>query len=146
MEADAMEEFNDREDFEITFFTFVHRGSIDNGMSFFYVIDFMRREGRVNNILSEIGERLVIVMRDGDVGMNREAAMAPGAHFISESLRDALIIFEHSKHFFAEDESSLRGIDVREGMEVIGGVKDAVGNEAMNMGMPGKEIAEGLNR
>ncbi|OGF66332.1 MAG: hypothetical protein A2Y62_21465 [Candidatus Fischerbacteria bacterium RBG_13_37_8] len=30
MEADAMEEFNDREDFEITFFTFVHRGSIDN--------------------------------------------------------------------------------------------------------------------
>ena len=54
MKADAMEEFNNREDFEITFFTFVHRGSIDNGMSFFYVSDFIRGEGRVNNILGKV--------------------------------------------------------------------------------------------
>jgi len=77
MKADAMEEFNDREDFEITFFTFMHRGGIDNGMSFFDVIDFIRGERGVNNILSEIGESLVVVMRDGDIGMNGEAAVAP---------------------------------------------------------------------
>jgi hypothetical protein len=54
MEADAMEEFDDREDFEITFFCFVHGGGIDNGISFFYVVNFMRREGGVNDILSEV--------------------------------------------------------------------------------------------
>jgi hypothetical protein len=77
MEADAMEEFDDREDFEITFFTFMHRGGIDDGIRIFDVIDFIRGEGWMNTILGEIGERLVIVIRDGDVGMNREAAMAP---------------------------------------------------------------------
>ena len=86
MKADAMEEFDDREDFEITFFTFMHRGGIDDGIRIFDVIDFIRGERRVNNILSEIGESLVVVMRDGDIGMNREAAMEPGAHFINESL------------------------------------------------------------
>ena len=72
-----MEEFNDRKDFEITFFTFMHRGGIDDGIRIFDVIDFSRGERGVNNILSEIGESLVIVMRDGDIGMNGESAMAP---------------------------------------------------------------------
>lgn len=52
-------------------------------------------------------------MRDGDVGMNGEACMVPGAHFINERLRDALLIFECGKYFFAEDESSLSRIDIR---------------------------------
>ena len=78
----------------------VHGGGIDDGISFFYVVNFIRGERGVNNILSEIGESLVIVMRDGDIGMNAKAAMAPGAHFINESLRDTLVIFEESKHFF----------------------------------------------
>ncbi|OGF67203.1 MAG: hypothetical protein A2Y62_09440 [Candidatus Fischerbacteria bacterium RBG_13_37_8] len=107
MEADAMEEFDNREDFEITFFTFVHRGGIEDGISFFYVIDFMRRKGVMDNILSEIGESQLIVIRDGDVGMNRESAMAPGAHFINEFFIDTLIIFEDGEYFFAEDEISL---------------------------------------
>ena len=141
-----MKEFDDRENFEITFFTFVHRGGIDNGMSFFYVIAFIRRERGVNNILSEIAESLVVVMRDGDIGMNGEAVMMPGSHFINECLRYTLIIFEHSNHFFAEDIVSFGGIDMRERMEVIGGVKDAISDEAVYVGMPGEEITEGLNR
>jgi hypothetical protein len=146
MKANAMKEFNDREDFEITFFTFVHRGGIEDGIRIFYVVYFIRGEGGMNNILSEIGESLVVVMRDGDIGMNREAAMAPGAHFINESLRDALIIFEHSKHFFAEDDVGFRGIDMRERMEVAIRIKDAISNEAVDVGMPGEEITESLNR
>src|SRR4030043_903158 len=85
-------------------------------------------------------------MRDGSVDMNGEAAMAPGAHFINESLRDTLIIFEHSEYFFAEDDVSFGGIDIRERMEVVGRVKDAISNDAMDVGMPGEEIAKSLNR
>ena len=93
MKADAMEEFNDREDFEVTFFTFMHRRGVDDRISFLDVVDFIRGKGVMNNILSEVRESLDIVMRDGDVGMNRETAMVPGAHFINESFRDTLIIF-----------------------------------------------------
>ena len=42
MKADAMEEFDNGEDFEITFFAGMHGGGIDDGMSFFDVVDFMR--------------------------------------------------------------------------------------------------------
>ena len=34
------------------------------------------------------------------------------------------MIFKHGKDFLAEDKESLRGIDMREGMEVAKGVKD----------------------
>jgi len=33
MKADAMEEFDDGEDFEIAFFAWMHREGIDNGIS-----------------------------------------------------------------------------------------------------------------
>jgi hypothetical protein len=55
----------------------MHRGSIDNGGRIFDVVDFMRREGRVNNIMSKVKESLIIVFLDGDIGMDREAGMAP---------------------------------------------------------------------
>jgi hypothetical protein len=35
MDADTVEEFDNGEDFEITFFSVMHRGSIDNGISIF---------------------------------------------------------------------------------------------------------------
>jgi hypothetical protein len=53
--------------------------------------------------------------------------------------------FEHGEYFFSEDDSSIGGIDIRERMEVVGGVKDAIGDEAMNVRMPGEEIAKSLN-
>ena len=77
MKADAMEEFDDGEDFEITFFSGMHRGSIDNGGRIFDVVDFMRREGRVNNIVSKVKKCLIVVFLDGDIDMDREAGMAP---------------------------------------------------------------------
>jgi len=77
MKANAMEEFDDGEDFEITFFSGMHRGSIDNGGRIFDVVDFMRREGRVNNIVREIKEGLIVVFLDGGIDMDRETAMAP---------------------------------------------------------------------
>ena len=52
METDAMDEFNDGKDFEVTFFTVMEGGGIDDGMSIFDVVDFMSGERRVNNILS----------------------------------------------------------------------------------------------
>jgi hypothetical protein len=48
-----MEEFDNREDFEVTFISGMHRGSIDNGGRIFDEVDFMRRERRVNNIVSK---------------------------------------------------------------------------------------------
>jgi len=77
MKADAMEEFDNREDFEVTFFSWMHRGSIDNGGRIFDVVDFMRRERRVNNIVGEIKEGLIVVFLDGGIEMDREAGMAP---------------------------------------------------------------------
>jgi hypothetical protein len=77
MKANTMEEFDNRENFEVTFFSGMHRGSIDNGGRIFDVVDFMRREGRMNNIVREIKESLIIVFLDGDIGMDREAGMAP---------------------------------------------------------------------
>ena len=77
MKANAMEEFDNREDFEITFFTGVHRGGIEYGIRIFDVVDFVRREGRMNNIVSKIKESLVIIFLDGDIGMDRKAAMVP---------------------------------------------------------------------
>jgi hypothetical protein len=52
MKADAMEEFNNGEDLEITFFGWVHGGGIDDGIGIFDVVYFLRREGEMNNILS----------------------------------------------------------------------------------------------
>jgi hypothetical protein len=77
MKANTMEEFDNRENFEVTFFSGMHRGSIDNGGRIFDIVDFMRREGRMNNIVREIKESLIIVFLDGDIGMDREAGMAP---------------------------------------------------------------------
>ena len=56
------------------------------------------------------------------------------------------MIFEDSEYFFAEDDVSLRGIDMRERMEVAIRVKDAISDEAMDVGMPCEEITESLNR
>ena len=77
MKANTMEEFDNRENFEVTFFSGMHRGSIDNGGRIFDVVDFMRREGRMNNIVSEIKQGLIIIFIDRDIGMDRETAMAP---------------------------------------------------------------------
>jgi len=77
MKANAMEEFDNGEDFEVTFFSGMHRGSIDNGGRIFDVVDFMRREGRMNNIVSKVKECLIVVFLDGDIGMDREPGMAP---------------------------------------------------------------------
>jgi hypothetical protein len=145
VKADAMEEFDDREDFEITFFSGMHRGGIDDGIAIFDVVDFMRREGRMNNILREIKEGEIIVFLDGDIGMDRETAMVPGAHFINQNVTDTIMVFKHGKDFFAKDNVSLRGIDTRERMEVAGGIKNAISNEAMDMGMPGEKITKGLD-
>ena len=54
------------------------------------------------------------------------------------------MIFEHSKYFFAKDNARHRGVDVRESMEDAIGVKSAVGNEAVDVGMSCKKITEGL--
>jgi len=72
-----VQEFDNREDFEVTFFSGMHRGSIDNGIRIFDVVDFMRREGRVNNIVSKIQECLIVVFLDGNITMDRETAMVP---------------------------------------------------------------------
>jgi len=77
MKADAMEKFNDGEDFEVTFFGGMERGGIDDGIGLIDIVDFMKREGRVNNIVSEIKECLVVVFLDGGIDMDRETAMAP---------------------------------------------------------------------
>jgi len=55
----------------------MHRGSIDNGGRIFDIVDFMRREGRMNNIVREIKEGMIIIFMDSDIGMDREAGMAP---------------------------------------------------------------------
>ena len=54
------------------------------------------------------------------------------------------MIFEHSKYFFAKDNACHRGVEVRESMEDTIGVKSAIGNEAVDVGMPCKKITEGL--
>jgi anti-sigma factor ChrR (cupin superfamily) len=77
MKADAMEEFDNRDDFEVTFFSGMERGGIDNGIGLFDIVDFMRREGRVNNIVREIKECLIVVFLDGGIDMDRETAMSP---------------------------------------------------------------------
>ena len=43
MKANAMEEFDNGEDFEITFFSGMHRGGIDDGIAILDVVDFVRR-------------------------------------------------------------------------------------------------------
>ena len=63
-----------------------------------------------------------------------------------EQVKDMMMIFEHSKDFFTEDNESLRSIDMGERREVAVGIKSAISNEAMDMRMPGAEIAESLNR
>ena len=77
MKANTMEEFDNREDFEVTFFSGMERGGIDDRISFFDVVDFMRIEGRMNNIVSEIKQGLIIIFMDGGIDMDRETAMAP---------------------------------------------------------------------
>ena len=47
-----------------------------------------------------------------------------------------MLIFEHGKYFFAEDDKSLRGINRRERMEVTERIKSAISNEAVDVGMP----------
>jgi len=92
MKADAVKDFNGRKDLEITFFSWMHRGCIDNGISIFDVVDFVRREGRANNIVSKIKESLIVVLLDGDIIMDREPGMVPGAHFINQSVGDSEMI------------------------------------------------------
>jgi len=41
MKANAMEEFDNGEDLEITFFSGMHRGGIDDGIAVFDVVDFV---------------------------------------------------------------------------------------------------------
>jgi hypothetical protein len=77
VEADTMEEFNNGKDFEIAFFTGVQGRGIDDGMRIFDVLNFMRGERRVDNILSEIEQCLIIIFLDGDIGMNRETGVTP---------------------------------------------------------------------
>jgi len=77
MEADAVDEFDDGKDFEVTFFTVMEGGGIDDGMSFFDVVDFLGGEGRVNNVLSEIKEGGIIIFLDRNIDMDRETGMAP---------------------------------------------------------------------
>ena len=77
MKANAMEEFDDEENFEITFFSGKEGGGIDNRIRIFDVVDFVRREGRVNNILREIKEGVIVVFLDGDINMDGETAMLP---------------------------------------------------------------------
>ena len=57
-----------------------------------------------------------------------------------------MLIFEHGKDFFAEDDKSLRGINRGERMEIAVGIKSAISNEAVDVRMPGQEVAEGLYR
>ena len=77
MKTNAMEEFNDREDFEITFFAGMEGGGIDDGMSLFDVVDFVRGEGRMNNILGEIEQGGIIIFLDGDISVDRETGVTP---------------------------------------------------------------------
>ncbi len=72
-----MEEFDDGENFEITFFSGMEGGGIDNRIRIFDVVDFVRREGRVNNILREIKEGVIVIFLDGDINMDGETAMLP---------------------------------------------------------------------
>ena len=57
-----------------------------------------------------------------------------------------MLIFEHGKYFFAEDDKSLRGINRGERMEIAVGIKSAISNEAVDVRMPGQEVAKCLNR
>ncbi|OGF61395.1 MAG: hypothetical protein A2Y62_05855 [Candidatus Fischerbacteria bacterium RBG_13_37_8] len=57
-----------------------------------------------------------------------------------------MLIFEHGKDFFAEEKESLRGVDRRERMEIAVGIKSAISNEAVDVRMPGQEVAKCLNR
>ena len=77
MKANTMEEFDNREDFEVTFFSGMERGGIDDGIGLIDIVNFMRREGRMNNIVSEIKQGMIIIFMDRDIGMDREAGMAP---------------------------------------------------------------------
>jgi hypothetical protein len=77
MEADAVEKFDDREDLEITFFSGMEGGGIEYGIGIFDIVDFVRGEGRVDNILSEIEQGGIIIFFYGDIGMDRETGMAP---------------------------------------------------------------------
>ena len=140
-----MDEFDDGEDFEITFFSRMEGGGIDDRIGIFDVVDFLRGEGRVNNILSEVKESRIIIFLDGDIGMDGETGVVPRAQFINESIGDAVMIFEHGEDFFAEDDESMRGIDMRNGMEVAEGIKNAISNKAMDVGIPGEEVAKGLD-
>ena len=77
VKANAMEKFDYGEDFKITFFAWMHGRGIDDGMSIFDVVDFVRRERRVDNILSEIEQSVIVVFLYGDIGMDRETGMTP---------------------------------------------------------------------
>jgi hypothetical protein len=50
MKADVVEEFNNGEDLEITFFAGMEGRGIEYGIGVFDVVYFIRREGRMNNI------------------------------------------------------------------------------------------------
>jgi len=77
MKTNAMEEFNDGENLEITFFSWMEGGGIDNRIRIFDVVDFVRRKGRMNNILREIKEGVIVIFLDGDINMDGETAMLP---------------------------------------------------------------------
>jgi len=64
----------------------------------------------VNNIVREIKEKLIVVFLNRGIDMDREAAIAPGTHFINQSITDTIMVFKHFENFFAEDKESLRGI------------------------------------
>ena len=77
MKADAMEEFDNGEDLEVTFFAGMEGGGIDDRIGFFDVVDILRGEGGVDDVLSEAKEGRIIIFLDGDIGMDGETGMAP---------------------------------------------------------------------
>jgi len=51
---------------------------------------------------------------------------------INQGNAKVIMLFKHSKDFFAKDKERLRGIKMGEGMQVVGRIKRAIRNEAMD--------------
>ena len=64
---------------------------------------------------------------------------------MDKCIGDTIMIFKHGKDFFAEDNKSLRSIDMGKRMEVAEGIKNAISNEAMDVRMPCQEVAKSLD-
>ena len=106
MKANAMEEFDNWENFEITFFAGMEGGGIENGIGIFDVVDFMSGERRVNNILSEIEQSLIIIFLDGGDkgGFKRFMGGENGAKELIDSFSRTLCL-ESEQFSIATEES-----------------------------------------